>query len=229
MAHSRIVGDDSHDVDLTFSASLDHQPVHLMQNDWKSKLSSCFTCKRLMKAILFFLYFVVGCIFYGHYEGWSVYKTISFSVVTMCTVGYGYRHPTSDHSRLFTIFYLIIGVYIMYFYIAKEITKRFANALASSQILTEPENVGKEYSYHRRMLVINFILLSMTIFFGALIIHGIEPDWTFIEALYFAVETTSVSTQLCLMSLWWLECSCSCYRLLDTETCQLQMKIPTCS
>ncbi len=193
MMHNMVVGDDSNDVDLTFSASIDEpSSLHQVPRDWRSRLQSFLTLKRAIKCLLFFLYFLVGCIFYHHYEGWSVYKTISFSIVTMCTVGYGYRHPTSDESRLFTIFYLIIGVYIVYFYIAKEITKRFANALASSQILTEPDTVGKEYSYHRRMLAINILLLAMTVFFGALIIHGIETDWTFIESLFFSVETTSV-------------------------------------
>jgi hypothetical protein len=69
---------------------------------------------------------------------------------------------------------------------------RFAAALARSQILAEPETVGKEYSYHRRMLAVNVVLLALTVLFGALIMHGIETDWTFIEALYFAVQTTTV-------------------------------------
>jgi hypothetical protein len=35
-----------------------------------------------------------------------------------------------------------------------------------------------------------------------LIMHGIETDWTFIEALYFAVQTTTVRKWI---SIWYLK------------------------
>lgn len=86
MDHNAVVDDD---VDLTFSASMDEASIHdrNITQDWKTAIKSWFTVKRVIKFILFFLYFVVGCVFYHHYEGWSPYKTISFSIVTMCTVG----------------------------------------------------------------------------------------------------------------------------------------------
>ena len=43
-------------------------------------------------------------------ESWSPIDALYFAVVTMSTVGYGDYSPSTDGSRLFTIFYLFIGV-----------------------------------------------------------------------------------------------------------------------
>ena len=43
-------------------------------------------------------------------ESWSAIDAFYFAVVTMSTVGYGDYSPSTDGSRLFTIFYLFIGV-----------------------------------------------------------------------------------------------------------------------
>lgn len=67
--------------------------------------------------ILFFL-LLTGTIFYAHIEKWSYLDALYFSVITLATVGYGDLHPTSPASKIFTIFYIFIGVglasYVVY-------------------------------------------------------------------------------------------------------------------
>jgi len=43
-------------------------------------------------------------------EDWTWAESFYFSVTTLTTVGYGDIHPTSDGSRIFTGFFILIGV-----------------------------------------------------------------------------------------------------------------------
>ena len=54
----------------------------------------------------------LGTVVYKFLEGWTWIQSLYFSVSTLSTVGYGDLHPTSDASRLFTVFYIISGVAI---------------------------------------------------------------------------------------------------------------------
>ncbi|HEU4915855.1 MAG TPA: potassium channel family protein [Acidimicrobiia bacterium] len=52
----------------------------------------------------------IGTVFYMVVEGWSVVDALYFTVVTLTTIGYGDLHPTTDLSKLFTIFFVFAGV-----------------------------------------------------------------------------------------------------------------------
>ena len=55
----------------------------------------------------------VGTIFYHFNEGWTWIESVYFCVVSLATVGYGDFHPTNDVSRIFTVFYIFVGVGIL--------------------------------------------------------------------------------------------------------------------
>ena len=59
---------------------------------------------------LVILIIVSGTIFYKTIEGWSLIDSVYFCLMTLSTIGYGDLHPTSDLSKIFTMFYSIIGV-----------------------------------------------------------------------------------------------------------------------
>lgn len=52
----------------------------------------------------------IGTLAYRELENWSWIESLYFSVVTLTTIGYGDLHPTTDISRLFTVFYILFGV-----------------------------------------------------------------------------------------------------------------------
>lgn len=57
-----------------------------------------------------FILIALGTIFYHFLEGWSWIDSVYFSVVTLTTVGFGDFSPQTDEGKIFTIFYIILGI-----------------------------------------------------------------------------------------------------------------------
>ncbi|HEX2403125.1 MAG TPA: potassium channel family protein [Acidimicrobiia bacterium] len=51
-----------------------------------------------------------GTTFYTLIEKWSIVDALYFTVITLTTIGYGDLHPTTDVSKIFTIFFVLAGV-----------------------------------------------------------------------------------------------------------------------
>ena len=51
-----------------------------------------------------------GTVFYTVVEGWRVLDSLYFTVITLTTIGYGDFSPTTDISKIFTMFFVIAGV-----------------------------------------------------------------------------------------------------------------------
>lgn len=59
---------------------------------------------------IFVLYLLVGIITFHLTIGWDFINSVYFIVITFSTVGYGDLDPKSEKERLFTSFYLLIGL-----------------------------------------------------------------------------------------------------------------------
>jgi voltage-gated potassium channel len=60
-------------------------------------------------------YWVIGILllgtwFYAKVEGWRALDSLYFTVTTLTTVGYGDFYPKTDAGKLFTIFYIFVGI-----------------------------------------------------------------------------------------------------------------------
>ncbi|MBS3126492.1 two pore domain potassium channel family protein [Candidatus Woesearchaeota archaeon] len=64
----------------------------------------------LILVVLILLLLVAGTFVYHIVEGWSYIDSLYFSAVSLATRGYGDLHPTKVSSKLFTVFYLFLGV-----------------------------------------------------------------------------------------------------------------------
>ena len=59
----------------------------------------------------------IGTSFYTYFEGWRWLDSLYFSVITLTTIGYGDITPKTDVGKVFTIFYILIGVGIIFGFI----------------------------------------------------------------------------------------------------------------
>ena len=60
---------------------------------------------------------IIGSIFYHFAEGWRWLDSIYFSVISLTTVGYGDFSPKTDIGKIFTIFYVILGIGLFFAFI----------------------------------------------------------------------------------------------------------------
>jgi voltage-gated potassium channel Kch len=67
-----------------------------------------------------------GTIVYHFAEHWSWINSYYFSVVTLATVGYGDFVPTTTFAKIFTTFYIFIGVGILTTFITATMKRRGA-------------------------------------------------------------------------------------------------------
>jgi len=56
---------------------------------------------------------LIGTTFYHYIEKWAWIDSLYFSTITLTTIGYGDFVPTTPLSKIFTIFYIIIGIGII--------------------------------------------------------------------------------------------------------------------
>ena len=61
---------------------------------------------------------VVGAVFYRVVEGWRWLDAFYFTIITLSTVGYGDLAPQSDAAKIFTMFYILVGLGILGSFIA---------------------------------------------------------------------------------------------------------------
>jgi hypothetical protein len=66
-----------------------------------------------LAAALALIVLVVGAIFYHHVEHLAWLDAFYFCTVTLTTVGYGDITPHTDIGKLFTIFYILLGIGIL--------------------------------------------------------------------------------------------------------------------
>lgn len=52
----------------------------------------------------------IGTVFYHFVEDFSWLDSLYFTVITLATIGYGDLAPKTDIGKLFTIFYVIVGI-----------------------------------------------------------------------------------------------------------------------
>lgn len=55
----------------------------------------------------------IGTVVYHYIEGWSWIDSIYFSIITLTTIGYGDFSPQTDTGKIFTIFYIVLGIGII--------------------------------------------------------------------------------------------------------------------
>lgn len=69
--------------------------------------------KLMLRFSIIFVYYGIGMIFYAINERWTFTDCAYFITVTLSTVGFGELVPSNTSSRLFTVFYALIGIFLL--------------------------------------------------------------------------------------------------------------------
>ena len=81
-----------------------------------------------------------GSIVYHYIEGWDWIDAIYFSVITLTTVGYGDLSPQTDEGKIFTIFYITVGIGIILSFI-NTIYNHYATIKSNGKSSNENEDM----------------------------------------------------------------------------------------
>jgi hypothetical protein len=74
----------------------------------------------------------LGTVVYRYIEDWSWVDSFYFSVVTIATVGFGDLTPTTDGGKLFTVFYIVVGISIFTTYLNARLKVHAARRISNS-------------------------------------------------------------------------------------------------
>lgn len=146
-----------------------------------------------LKGLIFCLYYGIGCAFYCKVEGWSVLNTAYYLTVTYTSVGYGYFAPSTEQSRAFTIFTILIGTTVIMYIVSEcsrgiilEAVEQFTIWLQRLRGIREEDFDEKTRRKHKLFLCICLIFLAGLV--GSLFYMGNE-GWTYLDAVYWVVAT----------------------------------------
>ncbi len=76
----------------------------------------------------------IGTVFYHRVESLSWLDSIYFCVITLTTVGYGDIAPQTSAGKIFTIFYILIGVGIIASSVSYLLKRTAKNRLAKKKL-----------------------------------------------------------------------------------------------
>ena len=98
-----------------------------------------FEIRLRMALVLLLLSVIIATIFYNIVEGWGLLNSFYFSVSTASTVGHGDFVPTTNASKLFTIFYMVFSVSLVLYSIALIAQQRIIFHLNLYYLLLAPK------------------------------------------------------------------------------------------
>jgi hypothetical protein len=119
-----------------------------------------------------------------------IFKYLIYNIYQF--LGFGYHYPTSDGMRMFTVFYMLIGIYFVFFIITDFVTTKFSTAAEFIRKQVKVGELGEDYRYYYRLMVYNVFAVFLVILVSAGIFSSLE-DWSYAKALYFTVEAFTVS------------------------------------
>ena len=147
----------------------------------------------IMQVSIIFFFYLFGAIYYYYAEGWEAIESMYFMTVTITTVGYGDFHPTTDGSRLFTMFYTaLIGLGFVFslinnlaVFIVGYLEKKALARLESKKA----EVYSIDYRSYYKKIIFSIASILVTVLFGASFFMKNE-GFTFVEAVYWCWITT---------------------------------------
>ena len=159
--------------------------------------------RKMVLAVL--LYLAAGVAFYMRYEDWTLLEAVYFCVVTATTAGYGDLIPTSDNSRIFTMFFVLVGIGMIAIAVAiagglmlerqeQEIyrammAEKTKAASGKDPAASRPQG-DRWFGHTTKRLLMSFVIFNCVLWGGTIGFMEFE-GLRFLEAVYLCIVTLS--------------------------------------
>lgn len=137
----------------------------------------------LYAPIILLVYLAIGTAVYQWREGWSFWNSLYFCIISLLTVGYGDLSPTNNSMKLFTVFFIYIGLS----FVAGTVGLLVGRTLAT---VTEDDDMTKKWGMSRNLReVLWAAILIMALGSVGTIFYYCNEELSFVDAFYFAMIT----------------------------------------
>lgn len=131
-------------------------------------------------------FYIAGVSYYSTVEGWTIADCIFFITESVATIGYGQLHPTTDGSRVFTCFFVIIGL-IFVLSASDEFAKSFVVGFQDFLLLScNPRSSPLELAMKRLSLSLLTLVLIAVL---GVSVFSITEEWSGASAFYWTITT----------------------------------------
>lgn len=147
--------------------------------------------KFIFKIVRFVVFYILGILFYKTYEDLSLLDSIYFITTTITTLGYGNIAPKTPGGKIFTSFYMYIGI-VLCFSVIGDVFHFLVELLKKPYKIKHRKRRTKLQVLIRSTLncIMWIFILYLIPIIGGLIFSHIE-NWTFYDGFYFATITAS--------------------------------------
>lgn len=139
-----------------------------------------------LRFLWIFVYYMIGVFYYNHIEHWTVIECLYFITVSVATVGYGQYHPTTNGSRLFTCFYILLGLVTVLNFI-DAFAKVFING-PLDYFITKYDHNRDRARHQRHKIIVTFCWLFCLMLMGTWF-YSVNENWDSTEGFYFTIQT----------------------------------------
>ena len=148
----------------------------------------------LQKILTVVVFYLLGVLYYSSAEGWSTTDCLYYITVSITTVGYGDYAPTKDNSKVFTIFYVLFGLLVIFSTIndfALYIVHAAEEKALEKMKAQAPGDEEKKESYTGK--VVSSVVMILLCVFGGALFFTYNENWSFLDGFYYSFITTMVS------------------------------------
>ncbi|VVB67241.1 Calcium-gated potassium channel MthK [Candidatus Norongarragalina meridionalis] len=106
--------------------------------------------KVLAAIVSLFLIWAGGSVVYHYVEGWRWLDSFYFGATTLTTVGYGDHYPITDTGKMFTIFFVFLGVSVA-LYTLTTIGEYYTERRVEARVIEHLTEKNKTHSLREHM------------------------------------------------------------------------------
>jgi len=138
----------------------------------------------------FLAYITLSTIAFGLWEDWSAIDALYFVIVTISTVGYGDLVPDTEGARIFTVFFMVLG--LLFFALSLGYLSAEALDTASDAVGMDARVGDLSIEEPAKTTYCKFfflVLLLIAIPMAGTVFYFIDEDWDFVTAFYMSFTT----------------------------------------